>query len=213
MRRCRTFPGRRSRGCFGLFLACALSACATGAGTPAAHIAEPAIAAAYRPLYGRLDLGLRPAAGAAMVVLPGVAVTNAHNADLLDGRRVLGEAAQSDLLFFAATGTPPPTAPPAVGEAITAYGQDTDRKLRIAHGVVREIVKVPGYSDSPYFTFSGDAGPGFSGGPVVDGEGRLIGITFGYKELGKERLVFAYGIDRIRAEFSRLPKRPASASN
>ena len=37
---------------------------------------------------------------------------------------------------------------------------------------------------SAYFIFAGNAGPGFSGGPVVDGAGRLIGITFGYKDEG-----------------------------
>ena len=35
-----------------------------------------------------------------------------------------------------------------------------------------------------YFVFAGNAGPGFSGGPVLDGSGRLLGITFGYKRLG-----------------------------
>ena len=33
-----------------------------------------------------------------------------------------------------------------------------------------------------------------------------FGITFGYKDEGGERLIYAYGMDRVRAEFSALPK-------
>ena len=90
---------------------------------------------------------------------------------------------------------------------MTAYGQDTDGSLRIAHGVVRQRVMIAGICTAPaYFTFAGDAGPGFSGGPVVDGSGHLVGITFGYKGEGRERLIYAYDMARVRAEFSALRK-------
>jgi hypothetical protein len=39
---------------------------------------------------------------------------------------------------------------------------------------------------------------------VIDADGRLIGITFGYKDEGKNRLIYAYDMARVRAEFSRL---------
>ena len=55
-----------------------------------------------------------------------------------------------------------------------------------------------------YFTFAGDAGPGFSGGPVLDPAGRLIGIVFGYKNEGQNRLIYAYPVSRVRAELSAL---------
>ena len=155
------------------------------------------------PLLGHVHLGLDRAAGAAMVIQPGIAVTNAHNANLVDPENVIGTATLSDLMYFRAGSVPPPaTAAPVVG----AYGEDLDGRLRIAHGKVVEITMTPGYATSPYFIFQGDAGPGFSGGPVVDAAGKLIGITFGYKDEGRKRLIYAYDMARVRAEFSGLQK-------
>ena len=190
-----------------LLLVFGLAGCATPSGVPAARIAEPGIATAYLPLSGRIHLGMDRAAGAAVLIEPGIAVTNAHNANLLDSKNVIGVATQSDLMFFHASGAvPPPTAAPVTGEAVIAYGQDLDGKLRLAHGVVSQIVKAPGYDASPYFIFAGDAGPGFSGGPVVDGAGKLIGITFGYKDQGGKRLMYAYDVARVLAELSQIEK-------
>jgi hypothetical protein len=190
-------------------LALGLAACATPSGVATPAISQPGIAAAYLPLSGHVHLGLDPAAAAAMMVQPGIAVTNAHNANLVDAKRVIGRGTQSDLLFFHANGGPPPaTSAPVMGEAVTAYGQDLDGKLRLAHGVVRQIVMVPGYSTSPYFIFAGNAGPGFSGGPVIDPDGKLIGITFGYKDQGSERLIYAYDLTRVLTELSLVEKQP-----
>ena len=129
------------------------------------------------------------------------------NAVAIDPENVIGTATLSDLMYFrAASVPPPPTAVPVVGSAVTAYGEDVDGELRIAHGKVVEITMTPGYATSPNFIFQGDAGPGFSGGPVVDAAGKLIGITFGYKDEGKKRLIYAYDMARVRAEFSGLAK-------
>jgi S1-C subfamily serine protease len=205
-----TIAWKRTRREIGaVVLALGLASCATSSGVPATRISEPGIAAAYLPLSGRVHLGLDRAVGAAVMINPGIAVTNAHNANLLDGKSVIGVAAQSDLMFFRATGgMPPASAAPLAGEAVTAYGQDLSGKLRLAHGVVRQIVKVPGFDSSPYFIFSGDAGPGFSGGPVVDASGKLVGITFGYKDQGGQRLIYAYDVARVLAELSRIEKAP-----
>ena len=87
---------------------------------------------------------------------------------------------------------------------MTAYGRGVNSGLRLAQGAVRSIRSCPGCTVPAYFTFAGDAGPGFSGGPVLDPAGRLIGIVFGYKNAGQNRLIYAYPVSRIRAELSAL---------
>jgi S1-C subfamily serine protease len=197
----------RSRAVVALIAFTGLAGCAAPSGEAASRIDQPGIAAAFLPLQGRIHLGIDRAAGAAVIIAPGVAVTNAHNANLVDPGTVIGTASLSDLMYFRAASVPPPaTAVPVVGTAVTAYGEDLDGRLRIAHGTVTQITMTPGYTTSPYFIFQGDAGPGFSGGPVVDASGKLIGITFGYKDEGKKRLIYAYDMARVRAEFSGLPK-------
>ncbi|HEX4028192.1 MAG TPA: serine protease [Rhizomicrobium sp.] len=192
----------------GLFLSLLTAGCATSSGAPATAIAQPDIAAAYLPLHARVHLGIDTADGAAVVIAPHVAVTNAHNANLLDPKSVIGVRQDYDLLFFRTPrSAEPQTAPVARGQDVIAYGQGTDGELRVAHGVVRRIQQCAGCTAPAYFTFAGNAGPGFSGGPVVDGSGRLIGITFGYKDEAHERLIYAYDMARVRAEFSALAKR------
>lgn len=193
---------------FALILAVtAISGCAGSSGSPATGIAQPEIAAAYLPLYGRIHLGLDSANGAAMVIAPGIAVTNAHNANLLARGSVIGVRQDYDLLFFRTSrSAAPPTAAPVIGQSVTAYGQGGDRELRVARGVVREIKQCQGCTAPAYFVFAGNAGPGFSGGPVLDASGRLVGITFGYKEQGRQRLIYAYDMSRVQAELSALQK-------
>jgi hypothetical protein len=184
-----------------------LAGCASSSGVPVASIPEPGIAAAYIPLHrGGV---LSHADGAAVAVAPGVAVTNGHNRNLVRPETVIGEARGYDLLYFRASHrTIGAAAEPLVGQAVSAYGQGADGELRLAHGVVRVISSCSGCVVPAYFTFAGDAGPGFSGGPVVDRSGRLVGITFGYKDDGPERLIYAYPMSRVQAELSNLAKAP-----
>ncbi len=182
-----------------------VAGCTVSSGAPATAIAQPAIAAAYLPLHGRIHLGLDSADGAAVVIAPGLAVTNAHNANLVEPQSVIGARRDYDLLFFrTAKAASPPMAAPVIGQAVTAYGQGRDAELRVADGVVRQIVACAGCSAPAYFVFAGNAGPGFSGGPVLDGAGRLVGITFGFKDQGRRRLIYAYDMSRVWAEFSAL---------
>lgn len=199
-----------------LALALIAAGCASS-GVPAARIAEPDIAAAYLPLHARTHLGLDSADAAAVVVAPGIAATNAHNANLIDPASVIGTRQDYDLMFFRAPrGTPPPIAPIRPGMAVSAYGQGVDAELRTAHGTVREIHVCPGCTEAAWFTFSNprreadDAGPGFSGGPVLDDAGRLVGITFGYKDEGGQRLIYAYDMARVMRELSAVRKAPNS---
>jgi hypothetical protein len=185
------------------FVLLLLAGCASSSGAPADGIPQPDIAAAYIPLHS--GSALSHADGAAMVIAPGIAVTNGHNRNLVPPDRVIGEARDYDLLFFrdprstqVAMGEPQP------GSTVQAYGQGVNGDLRVAHGVVREIQTCSGCAVPAYFVFAGDAGPGFSGGPVLDSAGRLIGITFGYKNKGSERLIYAYPVTRVRAELSAL---------
>ena len=194
------FPSSHLAVVFVLLAACG---CASSSGSPALAIAQPEIAAAYIGLHGRVHLGLDSANAAAVVIAPGVAVTNDHNENLVSPKAILGFGSASDLMFFrVARNLAPPVAQPVIGHAVTAYGQGGKAELRIAHGVICNIAGVAGQTDSPYFIFAGDAGPGFSGGPVLDGDGRLIGITFAFVDKPKNRrLIFAYDMRRVAAEF------------
>ena len=177
-----------------------LAGCATSSGVPAADIPEAPIAAAYIPLH---QGGLVARDGAAVAIAPGIAVTNGHNRNLVDPKAVIGEAKDYDLLFFRDTQSPVlDVAMPHVGARVSAFGQGSDGDLRLAHGVVKGIETCAGCTAPAYFTFAGDAGPGFSGGPVLDASGRLIGITFGYKDKGHSRVMYAYPMDRVREELS-----------
>ncbi|HEX4106440.1 MAG TPA: trypsin-like peptidase domain-containing protein [Rhizomicrobium sp.] len=179
----------------------AVAGCATSSGVPAAGIPEASVAAAYIPLHHGTVLSHED--GAAVAIAPGIAVTNGHNRNLVDPRAVIGEVQDYDLLFFHDDHRPvAEMAEPQIGEAVSAFGQGTGGDLRRAQGVVKAIQTCTGCTAPAYFTFAGNAGPGFSGGPVLDASGRLIGITFGYKDEGHSRVIYAYPMDRVRAELS-----------
>jgi hypothetical protein len=176
-------------------------------GAPAGAIAQANIAAVYLPLHADIHLGLDTEDGAAVVLAPGIAATNDHNRGMVAPKTILGFGSRSDLRFFrTARSAQPQTAEPAPGQGVSAYGQGGHAELRIAHGTICNIAGTP--ADSPYFVFVGNAGPGFSGGPVLDDQGRLVGITFAYLEAAKgQRLIFAYGMKRVWAEFERKQPR------
>ena len=180
-----------------------LAGCATSSGVPAANIPQVQVAAAYIPL--RHVSFLSHADGAGVAIAPGIAVTNGHNRNLIEPRAVIGEAKDYDLLFFHDDHRPvADIGTPRVGEPVSAFGQGTDGDLRLAHGVVKAIQTCPGCTAPAYFTFAGNAGPGFSGGPVLDASGRLIGITFGYRDEGSSRVIYAYPMGRVREELSTI---------
>ena len=195
-------------------LVLALAGCAGPSGEPAPGFINHDVQRAYIPLEGQIYLIFEGEA-AAVSIGDGMAVTNAHNANLLDPKMVIGKSANYDLLFFHAdTATAKmQQAPPRMGQKVIAYGQGRNGELRKAEGVVTRL-------DAPVkaqcgkcavqtaFTFEGNAGPGFSGGPVVDAaDGHLIGIVFGYLDEGGTkgaRVMYAYTISRVLAELDKV---------
>jgi hypothetical protein len=200
-----------------LALMCGIGACAPQpVGEAAGGFLNASVANAYLPLDGSLALVLE-AHGAATIVAPGIAATNAHNDNLVASADVIGTSTDYDLLFFRRPGAvAPPTGRPSVGETVVAYGQGAKGELREARGIVRELAspvlaRCPSCPIQQVFTFAAPAGEGFSGGPVVDAAaGRLLGIVFGYNDMKDgSRLMYAYDMDRVMAELAKLS--PASA--
>src|SRR5215510_6136291 len=78
--------------------------------------------------------------GAGLVISPGIAVTNAHNANLLPPNAVLARSPDYDLLFFRTGRAAVPAFKRAyVGEAVIAYGNGAGNPMRAEKGVVRSL--------------------------------------------------------------------------
>ena len=195
-------------------VALALSGCAVSYGARATGFINPQLADAYIPLEGVSLLVLKERA-AAFVIAPGVAVTNAHNMKIIGGAPIIGQSRNYDLIFFHVDKKSAlQTATPAVGERVIAYGQDArSGNLNEAHGTIEALdVQVEARCETcapqTAFTYVGDAGPGFSGGPVVDAKsGRVIGITFGFLDPKGRRTMYAYPMSRVRNELATIEHR------
>jgi len=199
------------RAILAVLLALALPACAESFGEPASGFSSGAIAKAYIPLSHRGFLGNVDAA--ATQVADGVAATNAHNYELIVPSHYIGPVNGYDLIFFKSDGpAPPPVATPYNGERVRAYGQGIDGELRTAEGSVISVnATLPpracaACAPQSAIIYDAPAGPGFSGGPVIDEKtGALVGITFGYeeKENGKT-MMFAYDVNLVLKELAKL---------
>jgi hypothetical protein len=190
-----------------------LAGCAVSYGDRAAGFLNPQIAGAYIPLESVTHLVLEDRA-AAFVIAPGVAVTNAHNAEIIGPAPVIGESRNYDLLYFHVDNSQAvPISAPTEGESVIAYGQGVSGELREAHGTIRLLnVPVAARCDTcavqTAFTFESEAGPGFSGGPVVDAAtGKLVGITFGFLDPQGRRIMYAYPMSRVRNELATIEHR------
>lgn len=183
-----------------------------GAGEATETFVNPRVAAAYVPLQAFIFPGMHR--GAATIVLSGIAVTNAHNANLVAEEDILGRAPSGEDIMFIRVrdqklggAGPLKMAEPRTGEEVILYGQGPGGSLRMAKGPVRDI-------QDTRFTITADAGPGFSGGPVVDAkDGHLVGITFAYYDAPNKngpREMLAYRIDSVMKEYEALTGRNLS---
>jgi S1-C subfamily serine protease len=188
----------------------AVAGCAVSYGERAAGFLNPQLADAYIPLEG-VSMVVLEGRAAAFVIAPGVAVTNAHNIRIIGDASIIGQSRNYDLLFFHVENkSAVPSAAPVTGEEVVAYGQGGSGELREAHGTIQMLnapveARCETCAVQSAFTFAGDAGPGFSGGPVVDAKtGRVVGITFGFLDPQGRRTMYAYPMSRVRNELATI---------
>jgi len=148
---------------------------------------------------GVVGIAGRHAAGSGIVLAPGRVLTNAHN--LRGGRTtvvlpggeqvegtLLGADVDGDLAVLAAdTGdTPAPEwagegARPAIGLPVVALARPGGRGLRATFGYVSSVERSfrgpRGRRIEGAFEHTAPLQPGSSGGPVVDGSGRMLGLN------------------------------------
>lgn len=201
----------------------------------------PAEAAARRG-FAQLALG-GVALGSAVAVAPERLLTAAHvlpaGAERLGFRRgdglAAGEArllARSPRMDLALLAVPPvfepvpqAAAPVRAGDRLWAAGSPAAGAAVSSGEVLRPAVHLPGHG--PGFTARLGALLGYSGGPAVDAEGRLVGMVTalpqpgvapllaalsgldldGLARGGAGREVFLLGIEEIRQELGRLAAR------
>jgi serine protease Do len=144
-----------------------------------------------------VGIGDRWAVGSGIVVGPGKVVTNAHNVrreeitvTFADGRRASGRAAGVDLDGDVAVVDVDTGGSPAlewagggseIGRIVFALANPGGRGLRATFGIVsgtqRSFRGPRGRKISGSLEHTAPLLPGSSGGPVVDGDGRLLAIN------------------------------------
>jgi hypothetical protein len=201
----------RSERFVALLLLVVVAGCAGRSGDPLPEPLGRDVAYAYIPLKRSVLLVSESDAGG-VALGGGIAVTAAHAASMLDPKTVIGTSTDYDLMFFRTDRTEPRLATdrPRLGQHVVSYAHYEDDVYR-ARGVVTLIdAPVEARCDScavqSAFAFEGNAGPGYSGGPVLDAEsGKLIGIVFGYLDKpGGGRLIYAYPMQRVWDELKAI---------
>jgi serine protease Do len=163
------------------------------------ELQQAATAAADHAGPSVVRIGRGPGRGAGVVVADGVVVTNAHNlrgpettVTFADGRRETGRAAgvdvDGDLAVLAVeTGDVPAIewsdldGQPRLGTPVFALANTPGHGLRVGFGLVSSVGRTfrgpRGRRVSGSLEHTAPLGRGSSGGPLVDGAGRLIGVN------------------------------------
>lgn len=149
------------------------------------------------------DFGIVVARASYAQLTADYAVTNRHTANLVWGDVIKSQI--HDLAFFRHKGAAPEWADAVVGDPVVVNGNPVNWGDWIAADVLDvpplwpwrqseagSVVAIqPSYLESDYnvrgamavFVRGGGSSPGFSGGPVVDSKGRVVGVVSGPVEL------------------------------
>lgn len=178
-----------------LVSAVALASCASGVSYQASlqDVPAPPSAKMYRTMHTGPSACVPLSTFASQTVIaPHWAVTNAHAEVIADN--LVAESRSSDLALIAIDGGAPlPFGTPHNGDHITAYGSGCSGDQRVAHGVITDVRGLqcwgePGKNDPDNpckraglgvtyaMIMTADSGEGFSGGPIINDAGELIGV-------------------------------------
>src|SRR6516225_1825580 len=145
-----------------------------------------------------VGIGQRWGAGSGIVLAEGRVLTNAHNVrgdqvtvTFADGRtaegRVAGQDIDGDLAVVEADTGEAPALPwasgpvPGIGTAVFALANPGGRGLRVTFGFISGVDRAfrgpRGRRITGSLEHTAPLVPGSSGGPVLDAEGRLLGIN------------------------------------
>jgi len=160
--------------------------------------------------------------GAATVVAPGIAVTNAHNSELVPAENILGVSREYDLLYFLTERMEVPSVvSPELNQAVISYGHGPGSTLREARGEIESLTRLapprcPDCAPQHTVMFRAVGGEGFSGGPVADATtGEILGVVFGFRDIDidgtRAREMYAYSSSVIFDEMNRLLGSAATA--
>ena len=158
--------------------------------------------------------------GSGFVLDDGLIVTNRHvvgqprevSITTWDGRsfdaRVDGIARDADLAVIRVTGLDLPVAtvrvePAVIGEQVAAIGYPGGGGATITTGVVLGFTDGPILGEQvPAIRVSAEVRPGNSGGPLIDAEGRVIGVIFATTGPGGDGLAVPVDVlvDRLEAQ-------------
>ena len=178
---------------------------------------DGALAQAYIPLQREI-LWVAEGDAGAVALGGGIAVTVAHAKPLVPSDKVIGTSTDYDLMFFRTDhdGVALPIDEPRVGTKVVSYAHYEDEFYRAQGTIIALDAPVKARCETcviqATLAFDGNAGPGYSGGPVVDAQtGKLLGIVFGYIDKPEGgRTIYAYPMSRVFEELKKIQARKTS---